>query len=81
MNVLYEKGIKVPDDLAIVGFDDIALARYVIPPLTTVHLPAYSLGLGAASMLIQQINNEKIESNQILLQTRLIIRQSSGNKL
>ena len=81
MNILYEKGVSVPDELAIVGFDDIALARYVIPPLTTVHLPAYSLGLGAASMLIQQINNEEIESNQILLQTRLIIRESSGKQL
>jgi len=81
LNVLYEKGIEVPRDLAIVGFDDIALARYVIPPLTTIHLPAYSLGLGAASMLIQQLNNENIESNEIILQSNLIIRDSSGKKI
>lgn len=81
LNALYEKGIRVPDDIAIVGFDDIALARYVNPPLTTVHLPAYSLGLGAASMLIQQINNESVESNEIILQTRLIVRQSSGTNI
>ena len=79
LNALYEMGIHVPDEMAIVGFDDIALSRYVIPPLTTVHLPAYSLGLGAASMLIQQLNNETLESNEIILQTRLIIRDSSGN--
>jgi LacI family transcriptional regulator len=81
MNACYEKKIKVPDDLAIVGFDDIALSRYVIPPLTTVHLPAYSLGLGAATMLIQQLNNEFIESNEIILQTKLVIRESSGKTI
>ncbi len=77
LNALYEKGIHVPEEMAIVGFDDIALARYVIPPLTTIHLPAYSLGLGAANMLIQQINGDFQESNAIILQTRLIIRESS----
>ena len=81
MNACYEKNIKVPDDLAIVGFDDIALSRYVIPPLTTVHLPAYSLGLGAANMLIQQLNDEFIESNEIILQTKLVIRESSGKNI
>lgn len=78
LNALYEKGIRVPEDMAVVGFDDIALARYVIPPLTTIHLPAYSLGLGAANMLIQQINNDFEESSEIILQTRLVIRESSG---
>jgi DNA-binding LacI/PurR family transcriptional regulator len=78
LNALYENGIHVPDDMAIVGFDDIALSRYVIPPLTTIHLPAYSLGLGAANMLIQQINDNFQESSEIILQTRLIIRESSG---
>jgi DNA-binding LacI/PurR family transcriptional regulator len=81
MNALYENGIHVPDEMAVVGFDDIALARYVIPPLTTIHLPAYSLGLGAANMLIQQINNDFKESSEIILQTRLIIRESSGRNL
>lgn len=81
MNACYEKNLKVPDELAIVGFDDIALARYVIPPLTTIHLPAYSLGLGAASMLIQQLNDEFIESNEIILQTKLVIRESSGKNV
>ena len=81
LNALYENGIRVPEEIAIVGFDDIALARYVIPPLTTVHLPAYSLGLGAASMLIQQLNNDFSESNEIILQTRLIVRESSGNEI
>ncbi len=81
MNALYENNIKVPDDIAIVGFDDIALAQYVIPPLTTVHLPAYSIGLGAASMIIQQLNGDLKESREIILQTRLIVRESSGKKI
>jgi DNA-binding LacI/PurR family transcriptional regulator len=81
LNICYERSIKVPDDLAIVGFDDIALARYVIPPLTTIHLPAYSLGIGAASMLIQQLNDDFAENNEIILQTKLIVRESSGKNI
>lgn len=81
LNALYENNISVPDDIAIVGFDDIALAQYVIPPLTTVHLPAYSIGLGAASMIIQQLNNDFKESREIILQTRLIVRESSGKRI
>ena len=81
LNALYENNIRVPDDIAIVGFDDIALAQYVNPPLTTVHLPAYSIGLGAASMLIQQLNNNFKESREIILPTRLVVRKSSGKKI
>lgn len=81
LNALFENHIQVPEDMAIIGFDDIALARYLNPPLTTVHLPAYSLGLGAASLLIQQLNQDDSENTQIFLQTKLIIRRSSGDKI
>lgn len=74
-----QSGRRVPDDLAIVGFDDIPLAGFVEPPLTTIHLPANGLGRGAAEMLIRIINGEKpIRDPHMLLETQLIVRKSSG---
>ena len=76
---LNESGIKVPDDIALVGFDDIALASLIIPPLTTVHLPAYGLGWAAGNSLIQQIAGELTENPHVILDTQLVIRQSCGS--
>lgn len=73
--------LHVPDDLAIVGFDDVPLIDLIDPPLTTVRLPAYGLGWGAADMLIRLIGKENIAQPFVTLETELIIRKSSGVKL
>ena len=73
-----ERGLTIPDDIALVGFDDVPLAHYVDPPLTTVRLPAYELGYRAAMLLTQLIGGEPVEKREILLQTELIVRQSCG---
>ncbi len=72
------RGLRVPHDVAVVGFDDVQLAHYVDPPLTTVRLPAYKLGYGAAMLLTQLIGGRPVEKREILLQTELIVRQSCG---
>ncbi len=71
-------GLNVPNDIALVGFDDVPLAEFFEPPLTTVRLPAYGLGWGAGDMLIRRINQESIKQPAILLETELVIRKSSG---
>lgn len=73
-----ERGLKVPADVALVGFDDVQLAHYVDPPLTTVRLPAYELGYRAATLLTQLIDEQPVEEQEILLQTELVVRQSCG---
>ena len=73
-----QRGLQVPADVALVGFDDVQLAHYVDPPLTTVRLPAYALGYRAATLLTQLIGGESIEKQEILLQTELVVRQSCG---
>jgi DNA-binding LacI/PurR family transcriptional regulator len=73
------RGLRVPDDLAIVGFDDIPMAAYTRPPLTTIHLPAYGLGWGAADLLIRLISGEEVPEKQILLSTDLVVRGSCGS--
>lgn len=69
-------GIKVPDQVAVVGFDDIAIASYVRPALTTVRQPMYELGGVAARSLFRAIDGEQDVSSQVL-PTTLVVRDSS----
>ena len=59
-------------------FDDVRLAHYMDPPLTTVRLPAYELGYGAATLLAELIGGGPVEEQEILLQTALVVWQSCG---
>lgn len=74
-------GKQVGVDVAIGGFDDIPLARYSVPGLTTVRQPIYHIGELVAEMLIQIINGEAPEETGILLEPKLIVRDSSGQPL
>lgn len=75
-----ERGLVVGKDIAITGFDNIPLAEYCHPPLTTVHQPIYQIGEMVCEMLIKRIRGENIEEEQIILTPSLIIRQSCGGK-
>ncbi len=78
LQAIRRRGLRVPGDLALAGFDDIPLAEFVDPPLTTIHLPAYGLGWAAAELLISLIEHERVANPQVLLETELIIRESCG---
>ena len=73
-----EMGLTVGHDISVTGFDDILLAEYVNPSLTTIHQPAQQMGGMIAQMLLKVINNESVEPKQIILKPKLIVRQSSG---
>jgi LacI family transcriptional regulator len=72
--------LRIPQDLSIIGFDDIPMAAYFDPPLTTIRLPAYEIGLEAGKKLIQIIRGEEPQPFQELLNTKLIIRDSTGHR-
>lgn len=74
---LKEHNIRVPEDIAIVGFDDIQLARHITPALTTVRRPAYDLGIMAAHTLFNQLKGKQ-GSRNIILSTALVVRESCG---
>jgi DNA-binding LacI/PurR family transcriptional regulator len=74
---LRDAGLRVPDDVALVGFDDVPTASDVTPSLTTVHLPAQLLGRTAAEMLMRLVGGEEVARRTILLDTHLVIRQSA----
>ena len=71
-------GLRVPEDLAVVGFDNIRLARHVVPALTTADMPKYQLGAMAAKKLLEALSNEHIVYEKVVLRTELTIRQSCG---
>lgn len=73
-----EHGIRVPDGLSIIGFDDIHLARYVNPPLTTVAQPKYELGVIAAELLFARLHTPALPPQLRLLQAELVMRHSTG---
>jgi LacI family transcriptional regulator len=77
IGALRDAGLRVPDDISIVGFDDIALSAYFDPPLTTVRLPAFELGQAAGRALLDRIAERPIPE-RTLLPTELIVRASTG---
>ncbi len=74
-----EAGLRVPDDISVVGFDDIPLAAFYDPPLTTIRLPAYDLGLAAGAALLDRVAGRPVPDRS-LLPTELIVRSSTAPK-
>ena len=74
---LHKRGVSVPDDIAVVGFDDNPLAEFTIPALTTVRLPFEEMGRLAGKMLLDLILHKAKPGRQVLLETELIVRDSS----
>jgi DNA-binding LacI/PurR family transcriptional regulator len=71
-------GRSVPDDLAVVGFDNISWATYSDPPLTTVSVPTIEMGRLTARLLLERIKGELVATSRTSVSTRLIIRSSCG---
>ncbi len=78
LRVLAHRGIRVPDDIAVVGFDDIFPASLCDPPLTTVHQPIRKLGEVACDRLTARIADPTLRPMQELLPTELVLRSSCG---
>jgi DNA-binding LacI/PurR family transcriptional regulator len=72
-------GLRIPDDLSFVGFDDIPLAADFDPPLTTIGIPAYDLGRTVGNILLAQIRGEPVPQ-RTLLDTALQVRKSVGTR-
>ncbi|WP_027086579.1 LacI family DNA-binding transcriptional regulator [Cohnella panacarvi] len=77
LRALSERGIKVPEEVSVIGVDDIDIAAYSTPALSTISLPKELIGEKSAEMLIALINNEEIEIPRCLLAPELIIREST----
>jgi LacI family transcriptional regulator len=78
LRVARERGLRVPEDLSLVGFDDSEQAAIVTPSLTTVRQPLAEMGRMAVSLLLRQLENQRVEGLNVELQTRLVVRDSTA---
>lgn len=74
---LRQRGLRVPDDVSVVGFDDLPEARWSSPPLTTVRQPLADMGRMAVRTIQRIVQDENIESSRIELATQLVVRDST----
>ncbi len=74
---LREAGLRIPEDISLVGFDDIPWAQYADPPLTTVHLQAQEMARRACLMLMDLLQGKEPEVKQQVIETHLVVRKSS----
>lgn len=81
LSALRESGIEVPEDIAVAGFDDIPLARYMDPPLSSVHVPICELGAKAVDLLLNGIThkNDHVRRREHVA-TKLVIRRSTDTR-
>jgi LacI family transcriptional regulator len=73
-----ERGIGCPDEVSVVGFNDMPFAAWFDPPLTTVRLPHYEIGARAADLLLERLRNPEVEPAQVVLPPELVIRRSTA---
>lgn len=84
IRALQDHGLRVPEDVAVVGFDDVPFASYISPGLTTVHQPTYELGREAARMVFSMLQRDAEQNSKVRiaprvqLPTSLVIRRSCG---
>ena len=82
MRAIRSQGLRIPEDFAVVGFDDIPIAAHFDPPLTTVKQPQEEMGRKGAELLLRAIGESKkgTERENLVLEAKLITRKSSGSK-
>jgi LacI family transcriptional regulator len=76
-----ERNVSIPNDLALVGFDDIQLSSYVTPALSTVAQPINEIGKIAIDLIVEKDNTQSLMNQKIILPVNLIVRQSCGGLL
>ncbi|WP_088032368.1 LacI family DNA-binding transcriptional regulator [Evansella clarkii] len=77
LKALHEEGIKVPDEVSIMGVNDISISKYIYPPLSTVKIHTDLMGETAVELLLDRLDSERKISKKVVIATDLIIRESS----
>lgn len=77
LSSLYNKGISVPDDVAVIGLSNIEVSKYSNPPLTTIDIPTKEIGMAAVDMLLARMNGDTLLPKKVILPNTLIQRSST----
>ena len=78
MRAIRKSRLSIPEDIAVASFDDTSWAKLIEPALTVIEQPTYEIGRTAAEMLIKRINDPTRSNREVVLKTKLIVRQSCG---
>ncbi|PYI56967.1 LacI family DNA-binding transcriptional regulator [Paenibacillus flagellatus] len=78
MRAVAERGLRIPQDVAFVGLDNIEVSQFTSPPLTTIHIPKSEIGMMAAKVLVDQINGANPLPFKLFMPFELLVRQSSS---
>ena len=76
IRAVYEAGLRIPDDLSLIGFDDVEMAAIVQPPLTTIYQPKYEIGGAAVEILLKEAANRETSPEHRIFDVKLVERQS-----
>ena len=78
MDALKQSGLRIPADISVVGFDDIALSHEVVPALTTVHVPRKTMGITAVQRLLSSLQGKENPFIKVIVPTNLVVRSSTA---
>lgn len=81
MGALLSGGVRIPEDIALAGFDDIPISRYVAPALTTMHVPIAALGEQALDALADALEEDRTDVSTTVMPVQLVVRRSCGATL
>ncbi|MDW6094231.1 substrate-binding domain-containing protein [Vibrio rhizosphaerae] len=76
VNAAHARNIRIPQDLSIIGYDDIYIAKFMTPPLTTIHQPKHRLGTAAVEALVNRLDKHKTDAQVVHLEPTLVVRDS-----
>jgi LacI family transcriptional regulator len=79
LQAIHERNLAIPEEIAILGFDEMPWAMSLRPPLTTIAQPAFEVGRTAAELLLARVREPALPRRQVVLETRLIVRSSCGS--
>jgi LacI family transcriptional regulator len=78
LDAIVARRLRCPEDVSVVGYNDLPISRFISPPLTTIEMPAEELGAEAARMALASIEDPSRRGQAVQLPARLIVRRSSG---
>lgn len=80
MKAALARGFRVPEDISVLGYDDIWMSKFCTPALTTIHLPKYQIGVEAVKLIRQSLAGEDLSGDEgkVMLETRIVMRESVG---
>lgn len=81
MKYLLQRGVKIPDDIAIIGFDNISISSMYEPSLSTISLPIYKMGEVVLNLLLSVINNTSSRNKHVIMKSELVVRNSTDKSV